>query len=367
MVLNGIPPDVSQIEKWKDISYLDQKVGDHSVTVERRASAADSFGRGNEISMSFTKFLQLVKEGDGMHYLTTQDVRANADGRPELMSPLMEGLRADFPLRPALAGNLVPQNVNLWMGNNAEGASSGLHHDYHDNLYVVLRGRKRFRLFSPRDVDKMYTRGTLLTVHPNGRINYAGEETTAYGADVRSDAAAAAARRKDEAEKRLQTAEIAAKEGAPGAQEELELAEEELELAMDAILDAEMGDAEDDESETGESDEHYDGDEPRLVDKTVKNPNNFSRVDADMLDDEEKLKQQHPHMLEASAAFCHVEAGSMLYLPASWFHEVTSYGVAGGHLAMNYWFHPPDGDSFDVPYSTDFWPNDYRARCEDEQ
>ena len=33
-----------------------------------------------------------------------------------------------------------------------------------------------------------------------------------------------------------------------------------------------------------------------------------------------------------------------------------------GHLAMNYWFHPPDGNDFDALYSTDFWPNDYRDR-----
>lgn len=43
--------------------------------------------------------------------------------------------------------------------------------------------------------------------------------------------------------------------------------------------------------------------------------------------------------------------GQMLYLPASWYHEVTSYceaedsskgkGNANFHMALNYWFHPP--------------------------
>ena len=28
-------------------------------------------------------------------------------------------------------------------------SSSGLHHDFHDNLYILLRGRKRFHLWSP--------------------------------------------------------------------------------------------------------------------------------------------------------------------------------------------------------------------------
>ena len=41
---------------------------------------------------------------------------------------------------------------------------------------------------------------------------------------------------------------------------------------------------------------------------------------------------------------CELEAGQMLYLPCGWFHEVRSYGSSqeGGHLALNYWFHPPD-------------------------
>ena len=44
------------------------------------------------------------------------------------------------------------------------------------------------------------------------------------------------------------------------------------------------------------------------------------------------------------AVECELEAGQMLYLPCGWFHEVRSYGSSkeGGHLALNYWFHPPD-------------------------
>lgn len=62
------------------------------------------------------------------------------------MSAPLDSLRGDFPLRPRLAGALVPQNVNLWMGHTKSGgSSSGLHHDFHDNLYVLLRGKKTFR------------------------------------------------------------------------------------------------------------------------------------------------------------------------------------------------------------------------------
>lgn len=56
-----------------------------------------------------------------------------------------------------------------------------------------------------------------------------------------------------------------------------------------------------------------------------------------------------------------LNAGDMLYLPASWWHEVTSSSGAddngdekGGavHMAFNYWFYPPDNlGSFDAPYA----------------
>jgi hypothetical protein len=359
----NVLPDLSHIEKWKDFNYLMEKVGEQSVMVEKRSCDKDAFGKGNEVKMNFGHFLRLISGGDDKHYLTTQDVHASSDGRPDLMSPLMKSLQGDFPLRPLLMGHLVPQNINLWIGNSKEGTSSGLHHDYHDNLYIVLKGKKRFRLYSPLDTEKMYTRGELLRIHPNGRINYKGEETTAYGADLLSDAAASAARQRVEAEKALAEAERAMDEGMFGAKEQLERAEQQLEEAIDAALDAEMCE-EDDEWESGCCNEKYEySDRRRLVDKTVKNPNNFSRVEADCLNDDEKLQLKYPRMLQANAAFCDIEAGGMLYLPASWFHEVSSYGTS---LALNYWFHPPDGHSFTTPYSSDFWTNDYNERLADD-
>lgn len=50
-----------------------------------------------------------------------------------------------------------------------------------------------------------------------------------------------------------------------------------------------------------------------------------------------------------------INPGEMLYLPASWWHEVTSSSPDNGkgnvHMAFNYWFYPPDGlGKFDEPY-----------------
>jgi hypothetical protein len=179
-----------------------------------------------------------------------------------------------------------------------------------------------------------------LKVHENGRINYVNEETTAYGADVGAEAAANAARRVKRAEERLVAAERGVEEGKDGAVEELAMAEVELEEAMDDLIDAEQDDGEVDDDDDGcNGTEIYDGDK-RVVDKTVKNPNNFSKIPAKLLDDVSKPLTEFPDLQKATMAYCHVNAGEMLYLPASWFHEVTSYGVEGSgcHLALNYWY-----------------------------
>jgi len=406
-----VDEDLHGLDKWKnDNEHLRKCAGKEQVMVEVRSNDNDSFGRGNEKRMSFHTFLDLVEGGDSKHYLTTQDVAANDDGQPDLMADFMKTLKDDFPLRPKLIGNLVPQNINIWMGNNRDGASSGLHHDYHDNLYIVLRGQKNFRLYSPKDTEKIYSRGKLLKVHPNGRINYEGEETTAYGADLKADAAAKASQAKEDAEQELIEAEKAVEEGVQGAQERLEKAEERLEQAMDALIDAEMGsdddhdggfgvgfsdcdDDDDDDDDQGDKDEKHDGHKGKndkcndedfndfpendvfdteenfnaskgnLVDKTVKDPNNFSIINPKILLDEEQLSIKFPEMKHTTPAFCSLSPGDILYLPASWWHEVNSVGGAKGHLAMNYWFHPPDSsDDFKSPYSTNFWHNDYNLR-----
>ena len=61
-------------------------------------------------------------------------------------------------------GLQVPHQYNLWMGNSAQGSSSGLHHDFHDNLYVLLRGKKRFVLYPPHEAHNLYTEGTVVKV-----------------------------------------------------------------------------------------------------------------------------------------------------------------------------------------------------------
>ena len=141
---------------------------DVRVKVEVRQSAAAPFGRGITQLMPFRQFLRRFAAGDSSMYMTAQargagghhtaalllqplakmplssamlcisstcqlklsiscvqDVKVSADGHPELFAPPITQLQADLPLQPACMGNLIPQQLNLWMGNSPDGEQPG--------------------------------------------------------------------------------------------------------------------------------------------------------------------------------------------------------------------------------------------------
>ena len=148
-----------------DDAALERAAGDCQLQVEVR-SDGEAFGRGNKQRMSFAALLREVAGGSTSFYLTTQELPEIRGGGEQLVAPPLTRLAGCFPLRPPLLPTLVPQSINLWLGraDAAAGASSGLHHDYHDNLYCLLRGRKRFRLFPPSDAAALYTHGRVRRV-----------------------------------------------------------------------------------------------------------------------------------------------------------------------------------------------------------
>jgi Cupin-like domain len=138
--------------------------------VEVRAKTGRAFGNGHKKSMKLRSFLRMLSTGNKDLYLSTQDAPEDSDGFPELLTVPLKGLvRKGLPLKPSVMSNLVPQAVNVWMGCSKDGSSSGLHHDFHDNLYVLLCGRKRFRLYPPSTARSMYTHGRVSKIHENGR------------------------------------------------------------------------------------------------------------------------------------------------------------------------------------------------------
>lgn len=328
-----------------------------AVQVEVRDGASDTFGKGRKVAMTFGELLDAQSPD---HYLTTQPL---PDGH--LVAPPLTAFADQMPLRPALMGSLVPQSINLWLGRSIAPASSGLHHDFHDNLYVLLRGTKHFRLFSPADARRMYTYGRLRLLHANGRINYAGDEPTAADGRTAMDAAEealrAAKRAQKRAERRLFEAEAAADEDANArTQAELDEAESAMEAAMDRCVHAMR---------------RCKGARRAAQRKLARDvadapPPSFSRV-ADLEAELAAARASHataafPLLAAARLAECDLQAGDMLYLPAGWFHEVSS---SGAHCALNYWYHPPPGAdaqrtgsfSFECPYgkAQAFWEREW--------
>ena len=90
-------------------------------------------------------------------------------------------------------------------------------------------------------------------------------------------------------------------------------------------------------------------------DDSRRRPDSFSRVNLS-LDPNDTSLVPPPAIVE-------IRAGECLYLPASWFHCVESFAASddddnsgGVHMAVNYWYHPPDRlDHFADPYKHDFW------------
>ncbi|SCW01417.1 LAFE_0D12112g1_1 [Lachancea fermentati] len=297
--------------------------------------------------------------------LTTQEAEQRIK---ELYQPPMTNLVKRLPETPKFLASLIPQQINLWIGsasstttndvflNNfdatkpklglgrnvpGEGSSSGLHHDHADNIYIPINGHKRFTLFSPGDAAKMYTVGDLRKVFDSGVIDYVRNGAAPSWRMLRDDGAVIA----EVAKQKLESHDT--------------LSEDKKQELL-RIIEA-------DESDLQEIDAHTD-------------PPSFSNippsvVHLDKIKDsplkteiEAAAIKKWPLFFDANRITVDLHPGEMLFLPTGWFHEVTSFGNAKKsipedklHIAVNYWFIPPNGKSISnlYPHEDRYWPLDY--------
>jgi mannose-6-phosphate isomerase-like protein (cupin superfamily) len=147
--------------------YLAYKAGAHEVLVQKRGGGEYSAESSAYVPMQFADFLRQVMGrpgGDERTYLNLQT--------DNVLEPPLLQLLGDFSI-PHLFKDLTLRCVNLWMGNSDRTIVTPLHHDFNDNLYVVVEGKKRFTLFPPEQAANLYPRGQLQGVEPNGIIRYA--------------------------------------------------------------------------------------------------------------------------------------------------------------------------------------------------
>lgn len=315
----------------------------------------------------------------------------------ELYQPPLSKLVNDattLPLNPSFIPKLIPQQINLWMGKTKplhkfhidksskplthmdrlipKGSSSGLHHDHADNLYILVQGRKRFTIYSPADALKLYTCGKIYKIFHNGMIDY--EQGENGWMSIRDDGAIIEDVLRWKAEHQEEAEE----------EEEEEKREKELEKILAKSLEKESGKVH--KSNGGE--EQFGADSAKKED-----PPSFSKVPPallhlDEMDLETRIRVEQfaetyfPGVLELNKMEVWLDPGEMLYLPAGWFHEVSSFGSGSGsgsgngsdeksqtpgddvHIALNYWFIPPNGDSFEKSYKDGYWSDDWKVTKE---
>ncbi|EDL45611.1 hypothetical protein PVIIG_03719 [Plasmodium vivax India VII] len=154
-----------------DIKYLRENI--ENVPVELEQKISNSFGIGEKKKMKFHDFLSLLEEGNTDYYLNTQYIKESAYCPSDFCNALTRQMINFLPKRLEIMGNLEIYQYNVWLGNNAdEDLKTFLHHDYHDNVYVLLKGRKVFRIYSPDFAPHLKTNGNVYRVHNNGLITY---------------------------------------------------------------------------------------------------------------------------------------------------------------------------------------------------
>lgn len=272
-----------------------------------------------------------------------------------------------LPHTPSLFKKLIPQQINLWMGSSSRnnqtqepladpskpncgmgkyvplgGTSSGLHHDHADNLYILCNGRKRLTLFSPADVPKLATVGTIHKVYDSGIIDYEADENSPNWKHIRSDGAIIEEVLNWKLTKLKNEEEIS-----------------HLQQQIDTIRSKEQTSCK--------------GNDPPSF---LRIPPALLHIDDFNNEDTRKIltkyaEKNYPGFLQLNRLTVWLEPGEMLYLPAGWFHEVTLFGSDGesldtAHVALNYWFMPPDG--VNSAYQDSYWEEDWERtqRCLEE-
>ena len=154
---------------WSN-DYLRYKAGSQEVLVQRRYHDRVFLPENSSYTpMTFRDFLSEVMEnpqGDDDKYLNLQHLHKNMVIEPPALQ-----LVGDFSI-PMYFKDLALRCINIWMGNSRTSTVTPLHHDFNDNLYVVVEGRKHFTLFPPEQAPNLYLRGEVTEIGRNGIIQY---------------------------------------------------------------------------------------------------------------------------------------------------------------------------------------------------
>lgn len=155
-----------QTHRWTN-DYLNYRAGAHEVRVlQQPRPGLFTAESASYVAMPFRHFIREVMASPTGHpgyYLNLQTDR--------LIEPPLLQLIGDFSI-PDYFKDFMMRCIVLWMGNSPTPIVTVLHHDFNDNLYVVVEGRKHFTLFPPGEAAQLYPRGVIRRIAETGLIEY---------------------------------------------------------------------------------------------------------------------------------------------------------------------------------------------------
>ena len=125
--------------------------------VEVRDADGDRYGVGKYARMRFADFLRKCSSDERV-YLSASPSEVDAHGRPRVVLPrrrVSSGTPSPFAPKSPVTSS-PPTSTSGW--DTATSAPPRGSTDHHDNLYVLLRGVKRFELYAPSEISSMHRR-----------------------------------------------------------------------------------------------------------------------------------------------------------------------------------------------------------------
>jgi len=360
-----MPDDEDNVMKWSNLDYLRRATQDCEVMVERASepggekkkdkkksseSSTNSnnkdskkywFGHGRREPMRFTQFLDCIESESGPDlYLSAQPTEDGLFPSSLIYAPLSHMPTTDYPKRPRIIGPLIPHRYNLWIGKGNK-TTTGLHVDFHDNIYRLISGKKTFRLYSPAMMSLIGLRGEITKMHENGLPQFAGHDI------IRSDGASVIAAKVWKMTETIKTR-----------------------LVLMTYSDGTMTRPFRIPTKWIHPSVLWQDDEEELADelhnimsngnqKSAVYPDHFAmkntldrKIDTSTFTNQDWIQSLNAYGVTGRLLrlirrdMWHevtLEAGDSLYLPSGWAHEVISSTDDQGspHVALNYWFHPP--------------------------
>lgn len=167
------PGSLDRVLEWKtdrwNADYLARRAGSQTVRALHRKDPGGNYQPENTAyeKIMFRQFIDRTlrnPEGTDEWYLNLQSDRI-------LEAPLLQ-LLGDFRI-PDFYCELPLRSINVWIGKSRHSVTTPLHHDFNENLYVIVRGTKRFSLFPPQCVRQLYPRGEVTGIDPvTGMVEY---------------------------------------------------------------------------------------------------------------------------------------------------------------------------------------------------